>query len=90
MTDSDHVAPQINEDALSGPSDTLNTDKADATARTPKRAGFLSNFGIGTRIATIVALPLLAAAGLAGQIIVAGLAELKDDKKTVNLTQISS
>lgn len=58
-------------------------------SNTPKRAGFLSNFGIGTRIATIVALPLLAAAGLAGQIIVGGLAELRNDEKIVNLTEIS-
>jgi methyl-accepting chemotaxis protein len=80
---------QIPEDSSETPTENVADTAQSAASGAPKRAGFLSNFGIGTRIAVIVALPLAAAAGLAGQTIVDGLAKLKDDKKVVSLTQIS-
>ena len=90
MTDSTTAMPEISEQTASTVPETPDAGETPSPAPSTKRAGFLSRFGIGTRIATIVAVPLLAAAGLAGQIVVGGLAELEDDRKIVNLTQISS
>jgi methyl-accepting chemotaxis protein len=83
-------APENDAEAPAEAAVEATSDAAESPGSTPpKRAGFLSNFGIGARIALIVALPLAAAAGLAGQTIVDGLAKLEDDKKVVSLTQIS-